>query len=139
MMIRKNKLLLIIGLGVLTLVIIYLISNNMKYKKFSDFIDNNEQKISRVEMIDGSNGKTVVSTDKEKIKELINLLNNERYKKSSDQHEIVGYSFAVTFYVDNKNVLQIISTGDRVNVNGVYYNVTTGKLDKLGKWYKSLL
>ncbi|WP_242846019.1 hypothetical protein [Clostridium novyi] len=81
MMIRKNKLLLIIGVGVLALVIIYLISNNMKYKKFSDFIDNNEQKISRVEMIDGSNGKTVVSTDKGKIKELINLLNNQRYKK----------------------------------------------------------
>lgn len=138
-MIRKNKSLLIIGLGVLTLVIIYLISNNMKCKRFSDFIGNNEQKISKVEMVNGSNGKTVVSTDKAKIQELITLLNNERYKKSSDQHEIVGYNFGLTFYADNKKVLQITSIGDRANVNGVYYNVTTGKLDKLGKWYKSLL
>ena len=138
-MIRKNKSLLIIGIGVLALVIIYLISNNMKYKRFSDFISNNEQKISRVEMIDGSTGKTIVTNDKAKIQELITLLNNQSYKKSQDQHEIVGYSFGITFYADNKSVLQITSTGDRVNVNGVYYDVTTGNLDKLGKWYESLL
>ncbi|MCD3352054.1 hypothetical protein G8V03_13895 [Clostridium botulinum D/C] len=138
MILKKHKSLLIITIVFLTLCIIYLIINNTRSKNFSDFIGPNEQKISKVSMMNGSTGKEVCTNYKTKIKELITLLNNSHYKKTSDQKILIGYSFSYIFYVGNENILEITDIGNKIRINGIYYDVVERNFSRIKDWYNSL-
>ncbi|WP_242849862.1 hypothetical protein [Clostridium botulinum] len=135
MILKKHKSLLIITIIFLTLCIIYLIINNTRSKNFSDFFGPNEQKISKVSMMNGSTGKEVCTNDKTKIKELITLLNNAHYKKASDQKNIIGYSFSYIFYVGNEAILKISDSGDRMMIDKVFYDAIGKEPAGVKNWY----
>ncbi|MCD3301298.1 hypothetical protein G8V01_15890, partial [Clostridium botulinum D/C] len=89
-------------------------------------------------MMNGSTGKEVCTNDKTKIKELITLLNNSHYKKTSDQKILIGYSFSYIFYVGNENILEITDIGNKIRINGIYYDVVERNFSRIKDWYNSL-
>ncbi|MCD3327599.1 hypothetical protein G8V02_11980, partial [Clostridium botulinum D/C] len=82
-------------------------------------------------MMNGSTGKEVCTNDKTKIKELITLLNNAHYRKSSDQEIRDGSSFSYAFYVGNKAVLKISDSGDRMMINKIFYDAIGKERDEV--------
>ncbi|WP_048341011.1 hypothetical protein [Clostridium sp. K25] len=136
MLLKKHKSLVIFMLSFSIIVIIYLTSNIMQPKNFSYFIDTNNQNISKVKITNGNNGKCIDVNDKTKIKELVTLLNNRGYKKSSNQNDLIGYNFSYTFYSKDKKILEVVDHGDEVKINKVYYDVVNGNSNGIRTWIK---
>ncbi|MBL4935078.1 DUF5301 domain-containing protein [Clostridium sp. YIM B02515] len=108
-------------------------------KSFDDLLGADEANITKVLMRNGNNGSYVETTDKEKIKELINLVNDRYYKKSSNQEPRSGYSYYYDFYSGDKHTMTITGNGDNVDVNGTYYDVSSSiSVDSLTNWFNSL-
>jgi hypothetical protein len=127
--------LLIIGIISFCLIRYYVYST----KSFDDILGVDEGNITKVLMRSGSNGSYVETADKEKIKELINLVNDIDYKKSSNQTPRGGYSYYYDFYSGDKRVLRITGSGYNINVNGTYYDVSKFiSVSSLTNWFNSL-
>jgi hypothetical protein len=110
-------------------------------KSFEDLLGTNESNITKVFMTDGNTGNFVETTDKDKIKELMDLVNDRYYKKSSNQEKRTGYSYYYDFYSGDKQIVRITGYGggDSVSVNSTYYNVSKPiDRDSLTKWFNSL-
>lgn len=108
-------------------------------KSFDDLLGTDKANITKVLMRSGKNGSYVETTDKKKIKEIINLVNDRNYKKSSDQQSRVGYTYYYDFYSGNKNIMRITGYGNNIDVNGTYYDVSRSiSIDSLTKWFNSL-
>jgi len=116
-----------------------LIRSSMNTKTFDDFIGKPNQNISKITMMDGDTGKSVSTTDKAKIKELITLLKSRRYHKVSKQEGKVGFSYSYNFYVDNKAILGISDCGGEVSIYGTRYSATIVPNNGLETWYNSLV
>lgn len=80
-MINKKLLKILIPI-ILMICIISFFTIQYSKKCFDDLIKNNEANITKVFMRSGSNGSYVETTDKKKIKEIINLVNNRYYTKA---------------------------------------------------------
>lgn len=111
----------------------------MNTKTFDDFIGKPNPNISKIVMFNGNNGKSVSTTDKNKIQELVKLLKNRSYHKASDQQIRAGSSYSYIFYVGNKEVLGICDLQGMVNVYGTYYNSTIVPNDGIKNLYNSLI
>lgn len=108
-------------------------------KSFNDVLGTNEANITKVFMCNGSNGYTVETNDKDKIKELINSLNNRYYRKALIQLPRSGYSYFYDFYSGDKEIIRITGHGKNVNINGTYYSVSKAiSIDSLTNWFNSL-
>lgn len=107
-------------------------------KSFENLLGIDQANITKVFMRDGSNGNFIETSDKDKIKELINLLNNRYYKKALDQVPRMGYSYYYDFFSGDRKVLRITGSGDNVQINGTYYNVNKDILrEALKSWFDS--
>lgn len=116
-------------------------SKEMQYSKksFKNLLKTNESNITKVFMRDGRNGNYVETTDKNKIKEIINLVSGKYYKKSSDQRLRCGYSYYYDFYSGSKQILRITGSGNNVDINGTYYDVSKSiSYESLTNWFNSL-
>ncbi|MFT5871937.1 MAG: hypothetical protein ACI8WT_000861 [Clostridium sp.] len=137
----KNKhkfLILLVCIVFFVCVIVFLlIRSSINTKTFDDFIGK-DTVISKVTMFSGSSGESVSTTDKIKIKELVTILNNTHYRKSSNQQGLVGFSYSYTFYVGNKPVLGMSDSGLGVSVYGTRYDTTIEIKDGIKSWYNSL-
>ncbi|MGH4137770.1 hypothetical protein [Clostridium sp.] len=142
-MIKHNHKFLIVLVGVASFVCVIaflLIRNNMNTKTFDDFIGKPNPNISKMGMFDWNTGKSVSTTDKIKIQEIVTLLKNRNYHKVADQRTMVnGGNYSYEFYVDNKVVLGIGDHGDVVNIYGTNYKTTIIPNDGLKNWYNSLI
>jgi hypothetical protein len=108
-------------------------------KSLNDLLGTNKVNITKVFMKNGNNGSYVETTDKEKIKELTNLLNDRYYKKALNQESRVGYSYFYDFYKADKWIIRITGSGNNVEVNNVYYNVSKSiPTTSLANWFNSL-
>jgi hypothetical protein len=108
-------------------------------KSFDDLLGTNEANITKVFMRNGNNGSSVETDDKEKIKEIINLVNYRYYNKSLNQAPRVGYSYFYDFYSGDKRIIRITGSGDNVEINSTYYNVSEAiSVDSLTKWFNSI-
>ena len=129
----KKILPVLLLVGVISLCFVY------SSKSFENLLGIDEGNITKVLMRNGSNGNYVESTDKEKIKELIDIVNNRDYKKALNQEKRTGYSYYYDFYLENKVRLSITGHGDKVDVNGAYYDVSEPiSVEALAKWFNSL-
>lgn len=108
-------------------------------KSYSNLLGINESDITKVSMQNGNDGSYVETNDKDKIKELLNLLDNRDYKKSLDQSSRTGYNYMYDFYAGDNKVLRITGSGDNVQINTTYFDVSkTISADALTKWFQSL-
>ncbi len=108
-------------------------------ESFEGLIGTDSKNITEVFMRNGTNGNSVATTDKAKIREMINLVNNRHYTKSINQEVKSGYNYFYDFYVGDKKVLTIVGTGNRVNANTVNYYVNKPiPTDGIKKWFNSL-
>ncbi|MBC8060151.1 MAG: hypothetical protein H7Y18_05745 [Clostridiaceae bacterium] len=110
------------------------------YKSFRTVLGTNEYNITKVGMQNGNSGGYVSTTDKEKIKELFNLVNKRYYGKSIIQlHMTTGYSYYFDFYVGDKVALRMLGSGNLIELNNKYYIVTKSvDNDSLTSWFNSL-
>ena len=88
---------------------------------------------------------SVETTDKAKIKELINVLNNRYYKKSFNQDLGTGYTYAYIIYSGNNKSLTMVCSGNRIHIynqdktGAAYYNASKEiPIDWSDKWFNSL-
>lgn len=142
-MVRNRHKFLIVLVGVVSFVCVIaflLIRRSMNTKTFDDFIGKPNPNISKVEMFDGSTGKSVSTTDKIKIQELVTLLKNRNYHKAANQGGMDGCGgYYYKFYVDNKEVLGIGDHGEAVNIYETNYMTTIIPNDGRKNWYSSLI
>ncbi|MDP4144926.1 MAG: hypothetical protein Q8936_10675 [Bacillota bacterium] len=108
-------------------------------KSFNNLLGTSDQNITKVLMRSGSTGNYVETTDKAKIKELINLVNNRDYHISLNQASRSGYIYYYDFYSGDESIIRIMGCGSNVNINGIYYNVSKEiSADSLNNWFNSL-
>ena len=132
------KRLIVLVLLIFVCVIIFpMIRSSIKTKNFTDFIGK-DTVISKVTMFSVSSGKSVSTTDKIKIKELVTMLNNTHYRKSSNQQGVDGFSYSYIFYVGNKSVLGMSDSGWGVSIYGTRYDTNIEIKDGIKSWYNSL-
>jgi preprotein translocase subunit SecY len=75
----KKKLIITLSAAVLIFIISLLVSPYVFEKRFDSFIGRNRNKITRVHMINGSNGLNVSTTDRSKIEKIISRVDNRKY------------------------------------------------------------
>lgn len=108
-------------------------------KSFNDLLKTKESNVTKIFMRKGLNGSYVETTDKNKIKEAINLVSGRYYKKSRDQASRSGYDYYYDFYSGNKQILRITGSGDNVEINDTYYDVSKPISSKaIANWFNSL-
>lgn len=137
----KSEKKLIVTLSVIILIcIVYLfVSPYVFGKRFNSFIGSNRNKITRVYMINGSNGLNVSTTDRSKIEQIISLVDNRKYTKKLDQQDRDGFNYAMEFYVGDKKVLAMGNLGTGTSVNGDRYYVDRQiSVDDIKIWFDSL-
>ena len=143
----KKKLLLIVIPLLLIAAISVLLFFQIKYPKktFSELLGTDEPNITRVLMRKGSDMSSVETTDKGKIKEIINMLNDRYYKKSFNQEPRTGYIYGYIFYSGNNETLTMVCSGNNIhiynkeNTRGSYYNaVKEISIDWSDNWFNSL-
>ena len=135
---RKKLLWLAVSVILLICVLVFI---QLQYprKTFDDLLGVDEAKITKVLMRSGFDMSSVETTDKDKIKELINILDNRYYRKSFKQELISGYTYYYDFYSGNTVILRITGSGNNVCVNTTYCNVSKEiSLHLLDIWFKSL-
>ena len=93
-------------------------------KEFDDLLGTNEANITKIFMRDGSNGISVETTDKERIKHFINLLNARYYTKSHNQDDKAEYHYYYDLHTEDKRIIRIAGDGDSVEINNIYYDVS---------------
>lgn len=139
-MVKKVLIVVIVAL-LLIGVISFCLIKHFEYapKSFTNLLGTNEANITKVLMLNGSNGNEVVTNDKEKIKEIINLVNDRNYTKSSNQEDRTGYSYYYEFYSGDEVKVRITGGGDNVKVNDTYYDVSKPiSSASLANWFDSL-
>jgi len=143
----KNKLLWIVIPLLLIAAISVLLFIQIKYPKktFSELLGTDEANVTKVLMRKGFDMSSVETTDKGKIKEIINMLNDRYYKKSLNQDPRTGYIYAYTFYSGNNETLTMVCSGNNIhiynkeNTRGAYYNaVKEIPIDWSDNWFNSL-
>ncbi len=137
----KKKLLWIVIPLILIVAISVLLFIQINYPKktFSELLGTDEARVTKVLMRKGFDMSSVETTDKGKIKELINILNDKYYRKSFNQELISGYTYFYDFYSGDKAILRITGSGNTVCVNDTYCNVSKEiSLDLLNNWFNSL-
>lgn len=108
-------------------------------KSFNDLLKTKESNVTKIFMRNGLNGSYVETTDKNKIKKMINLVSERYYKKSFNQNFRSGYSYYYDFYSGNKQILRITGSGNNVDINDTYYDVSKPISTKsLANWFNSL-
>lgn len=136
--INKKRLLMIVSI-ILIICIISFLTIQYSKKSFNDLLKTNESNITKIFIRNVNNGNYVETTDKNKIKEMINLVSRRYYKKSYDQRFRSGYSYYYDFYSGNKQILRITGSGDNVKINESYYDVSKPISTKsLVNWFNSL-
>lgn len=136
----KYKPLIGIGIGLVFFICItsfFIFRSNIDSKNFNDFIDK-DTNISKIMMMSGNTGKSMSTINKIKIKELVRILNNTHYSKSSSQINRIGFSYSYTFYVGDKPVLHMFNIGNTVSEHNTYYDTTIETRDGIKSWYNSL-
>ena len=143
---RKKLLWLAVPVILLICVLVFI---QLQYprKTFDDLLGVDEAKITKVLMRSGVTGKGVETSDSDKIKELISILDNRHYRKAFNQELRTGYIYAYTFYSKSNEILRIVGCGNNVHIytyseeksSGKYYNVSKEiPLHLLDIWFNSL-
>ena len=117
----------------------FIVKYSAKKKSFDDLLGTNSTNITSVFMRDGSNGNSVATNDKGKIKEIISLVNDRYYKKSINQEPRSGYNYFYDFVLEGKNSIRITGSGSNVDIDGIYYDVSKEISEEgLRNWFNSL-
>jgi hypothetical protein len=143
----KKKLLWIVIPLILIVAISVLLFVQVKYPKktFSELLGTDESNITKVLMRKGFDMSSVETTDKDKIKELINMLNDRYYRKAFNQEFGTGYTYAYVFYSGNSETLKMICSGNNIHIYNqektvaTYYNASKEmSIDWSDNWFNSL-
>jgi uncharacterized protein (UPF0333 family) len=135
----KRKIIATFSLILLIGVVFLIGSQYVIGKNFDNLLKAKSENITKVFMRDGSNGNSVSTTDKAKIKELVQLLDNRHYTKAIDQELRTGYTYFYDFYIGNRKVLRITGSGNNVDINSAYYNIDKPiQTEGLKNWFNSL-
>jgi hypothetical protein len=137
---KSKKKLTITLSAIIFICIVYLFVRPYVFgRRFDSFIGSNSNKITRVYMINGSNGLNVSTTDRGKIEQIISLIDNRKYTKKLDQRDRDGFNYAMEFYVGDKKVLTLGNLGPDASVNGTRYYIDRPILvDDINSWFDSL-
>ncbi len=78
-------------------------------------------KETRLECINGNNGKKMIISNIEEIQKIFGILEKTTVARQLDQRPRGGYTYALTKYEGNKAIFSIIIMNDTIKVNNVYY------------------
>ncbi len=137
----NKKLAIVISIFLVLFILTIIFYQNQKdhKKEFDDLLGTNEVNITKIFMRDGSNGISVETTNKERIKNFINLFNTRYYKKSLNQEDKAGYHYYYDLYTEDKRIIRINGEGDSVEINNTYYDVSIPiSFDSLTNWFNTL-
>ncbi|EJO5349128.1 hypothetical protein NRP93_003285, partial [Clostridium botulinum] len=108
----------------------------MVYKFFHEKIKINTNNVKQIEIIRlPSPPKKKVVTNKQDISKIINFINSIKLlKKINDP--IKGWVYSIK--IANKSNYNIDFLGDKININGTWYEIDSSKLNELDSIYKEL-
>ena len=122
---------------VLVIIMFYLLfkwNNN-----FLGAIKIKKKDITKVKVTKFDNAMYVETEDKQKINELISILNRRVYGKSLNQKYNCKQLYFVIDIYGNKSVIILLWYGNKIYINGVVYEFKKDiPLNSLYSWYNSL-
>lgn len=89
-----------------------------------------------IEIRNGKTGEVVKLTNKDKIQEMINLLEERTIKKHKSQEKIKGYGYSVSFFTENTS-MTILFTGKVLKWKNTYYELDSELSSDLNTFFKS--
>jgi len=136
----KKKLLWLVVPVILLICVLVFIQLQYPRRTFDDLLGVDEANITKVLMRSGVTGEGAETSDSDKIKELISILDNRYYRKAFNQELRTGYMYYYDFYSGDKVVLGIVGSGNNIYItNNAYYNVSKEiSLHLLDNWFNSL-
>lgn len=116
--------------------VIFLVTVLLVYKFFHEKIKINTNNVKQIEIIRlPSPPKKKVVTNKQDISKIINFINSIKLlKKINDP--IKGWVYSIK--IANKSNYNIDFLGDKININGTWYEIDSSKLNELDSIYKEL-
>lgn len=89
-------------------------------KEFKEIVG--EKSLSKIEVIDGRNGKQYSITDEVKQQQFIDLLNEREYTEMKHHEKTKGYIYHAILSSDDKS-FSITFLGDEIEINDIYYSL----------------
>ena len=105
----------------LLLSILFLLSGcglELETKTFEEFYEKDLNDVSKIEIVDGSTGNEVTTTDNEKIQGFIDEIRNAEFIPDDNQEKRDGFRYSVTFFENDERIFQFGTT----QINGSYYH-----------------
>lgn len=85
--------------------------------------------VSTIEVTDGRNGKLYSITEKEKIQQFNQLLNEKKYEEIENHEKVKGYIYKAVLYSDIKEN-HITFLDNEIKVNDSYYSLNKPILEE---------
>lgn len=87
--------------------------------------------VSKIEVIDGNTGKSIITKNATDIEHIINNLNMISLTKEKISLGYTGYSYIITIYKVNGDVYKelIINSSDTIRKDPFFYKDNTGSID----------
>ncbi|WP_153017523.1 hypothetical protein [Heyndrickxia sporothermodurans] len=81
-----------------------------------------DKSVSKIEVIDGRNGNRHTITEKDKIQQFIQLLNEKEYKEMENHEKTKGYIYKAVLSSNNKE-FNITFLDNEIKINDTYYSL----------------
>jgi hypothetical protein len=136
---KRKSIIIGIILILLLIILVLWLQSHYSRKSFDELLGTKAGNITRIVMRSGDTGQAVSTTDKQKIAELLSLLEDNEYSKSFDQSRKTGFSYVYYFFQGETQILSMLGHGDYIQLNDTYYDVSKEiLLEDLSHWFESL-
>lgn len=97
-------------------------------KEFEEIVD--EESLSKIEVIDGRNGKRYSINDQDKQQQFIDLLDERKYKEIKHHEKTKGYIYHANLSSDDTEY-SITFLDDEIEIDDIYYSLDNQFLKKI--------
>ncbi|QEY22469.1 hypothetical protein D0S48_18395 [Psychrobacillus sp. AK 1817] len=97
---------------------IFLTGCGLETLTIDDYYKKNLEDVSEIEVVDGSNGNSRATTNKEEILSFIKEVKDITFIPAEDQSERDGFLYSITFYEGDKATIQFVLN----EIGDDYYN-----------------
>ncbi|WP_210470991.1 hypothetical protein [Sporosarcina sp. 6E9] len=106
------------GLSLLLVILLLLSGCGLETKTFGEFYERDLNDVSKIEIVDGSTGYEVATTDYEKIQDFIGEIKDVQFIPDDDQGKRDGFRYSITLFENDVRTFQFGDT----HINGNYYH-----------------
>jgi hypothetical protein len=107
---------------------------SLESKTLSEFYEEDQKDVTKIELFDGSTGYKKVITDKNVVEDFLGMISDIKFKPEENQEDRVGFRYAITLFQEEEKTFSFTLN----QVNDDYYYTEPDIHPIVDDFYKSL-